>query len=41
MGVDKGYRKLLAVNFLSYDIESPNKDAFIEFVYQNNKYLVL
>ena len=39
--IENMHRKLLAANFLSYDIESPKKGAFIEFAYQNNKYLVL
>ena len=33
--------KLLAANFLSYDIESDRKNTFIGFAYENNKFLVL
>ena len=35
------HRILLAANFLSYDIESARKYAFIGIAYYNNKFLVL
>ena len=35
------HRKLLTANFLSYDIESARKYAFIGIAYYNNKFLVL
>ena len=35
------HRELLAANFLSYDIESARKNAFIGIAYYNNKFLVL